>query len=80
MHFPPLPRIVFKSLILGIPLVTLLVGPIYPLFALTRYDEITERTLSAIVLTQAFFTGMFATCLQLLTQTARNQVFTASVL
>ena len=76
--YPPMTLIIVKGLILGIPLMALLIGPIYPLFELSSH-EITETTLTAIMFTQLGFTCVFAACLKFLTRPMRHELFAASV-
>lgn len=76
--YPRSRLLILKGFIIGIPLMALLIGPIYPLFKLSNY-EITERTLTAIMFTQLSFTCLFALCLKFLTRPRRQELFAASV-
>ncbi|RYP36536.1 hypothetical protein DL767_003359 [Monosporascus sp. MG133] len=71
-------KIIKASLVLGIPLMALLIGPIYPLFELSTH-ELTEQTLTGIMFTQLAFTCLFAACLKFLTRPKRHELFAASV-
>ncbi|RYP71586.1 hypothetical protein DL771_004712 [Monosporascus sp. 5C6A] len=76
--YPRRMLLVVKGLILGIPLMALLIGPIYPLFELSTH-ELTEQTLTGIMFTQLAFTCLFAACLKFLTRPKRHELFAASV-
>ncbi|RYP26746.1 hypothetical protein DL768_011581 [Monosporascus sp. mg162] len=76
--YPRWALLVAKGLLLGIPLMALLIGPIYPLFELSTH-ELTEQTLTGIMFTQLAFTCLFAACLKFLTRPKRHELFAASV-
>ncbi|RYP53616.1 hypothetical protein DL769_010485 [Monosporascus sp. CRB-8-3] len=76
--YPRRTLIMVKGLVLGIPLMALLIGPIYPLFELSTH-ELTEQTLTGIMFTQLAFTCLFAACLKFLTRPKRHELFAASV-
>ncbi|RYP00681.1 hypothetical protein DL764_006455 [Monosporascus ibericus] len=76
--YPRRALLVVKGLVLGIPLMALLIGPIYPLFELSTH-ELTEKTLTGIMFTQLAFTCLFAACLKFLTRPKRHELFAASV-
>ncbi|RYP22193.1 hypothetical protein DL765_001841 [Monosporascus sp. GIB2] len=76
--YPRRTLLVVKGLVLGIPLMALLIGPIYPLFELSTH-ELTEQTLTGIMFTQLAFTCLFASCLKFLTRPRRHELFAASV-
>lgn len=78
LYYPSWRLIAAKGLIIGIPLMALLIGPIYPLFELSS-RELTARTLTAIMFTQLSFTCIFAICLRVLTRPKRHELFAASV-
>ncbi|OTB02858.1 hypothetical protein M426DRAFT_24291 [Hypoxylon sp. CI-4A] len=72
-------RIMFaKAVILGVPLIVLLVGPIYPLYSLSQ-GEMTERTLVGIMFIQLGFTCLFACCLKYMTRSKRHELFACTV-
>ncbi|RYP76768.1 hypothetical protein DL770_007178 [Monosporascus sp. CRB-9-2] len=76
--YPRRGLLVVKGLVLGIPLMALLIGPIYPLFELSTH-ELTAQTLTGIMFTQLAFTCLFAACLKFLTRPKRHELFAASV-
>ncbi|KAI1766738.1 hypothetical protein GGR53DRAFT_464060 [Hypoxylon sp. FL1150] len=69
---------VAKAILLGLPLIVLLVGPIYPLYTLSR-GEITEGTLVGIMFIQVGFTCVFACCPKYLTRPMKHELFACTV-
>ncbi|KAI6089645.1 hypothetical protein F4821DRAFT_230623 [Hypoxylon rubiginosum] len=70
--------LIAKAVLLGLPLLLLLVGPIYPLYTLSR-GEMTESTLVGIMFIQVGFTCVFACCLKYLTRPLRHELFACTV-
>lgn len=66
------------AFLLGIPLIVLLVGPIYPLYRLSQ-GEMTEGTLVGIMFIQVGFTCAFACCLKYMTRPRRHELFACTV-
>ncbi|KAI0384391.1 hypothetical protein F5Y04DRAFT_277761 [Hypomontagnella monticulosa] len=64
--------------LLGVSLIVLLVGPIYPLYSLSQGD-MTEGTLVGIMFIQVGFTCAFACCLKYMTRPKRHELFACTV-
>ncbi|KAI1460057.1 hypothetical protein F4805DRAFT_472139 [Annulohypoxylon moriforme] len=69
---------VARTILLSLPMIMLLVGPIYPLYYLSQ-GEMTEGTLVGIMFIQVAFTGVFAGCLKYLTRPKRHELFACTV-
>ncbi|OTA92944.1 hypothetical protein M434DRAFT_12026 [Hypoxylon sp. CO27-5] len=67
-----------RAVLLSVPMIILLVGPIYPLYHLSQ-GEMTERTLVGIMFIQLGFTCTFACCLKYLTRPKRHELFAGTV-
>ncbi|KAH9994517.1 hypothetical protein F4779DRAFT_218232 [Xylariaceae sp. FL0662B] len=67
-----------KGILVIIPLVALLVCPIYPLYRLSQ-REMTEGTLVGIMFIQIGFTCVFTGCVKFLTRARRHELFACAV-
>ncbi|KAI1080557.1 hypothetical protein F5B20DRAFT_539734 [Whalleya microplaca] len=67
-----------RAILLGVPLVSLLVCPLYPLYRLNQ-GEMTECTLIKIMFIQIGFTGIFTICLNFLTRPRRHELFACAI-
>ncbi len=67
-----------KAVLLGIPLMVLLIGPIYPLYILSK-RAMTPEVLMGSMFIQLGFTCLFAICMKLLARPRRHELFAGSV-